>query len=133
MAQTISISTGELQRVAESAYIGQTIEVMLCGGLPGYSVEDTVADWQLAEVSGSGYLRYSTTILAGSYDLTSASYLIPDIQASFSASGGTISYDTVVIYIQGSTYVHSIITENPGIVLQSGQTQTYVISLSTDD
>jgi hypothetical protein len=49
---------------------------------------------------------------------------------------GTLSgfaYNTVVLYIDGATYPHSIITESPAVIVQGGQTQTYLLNLITDD
>jgi len=134
MAQFTTISTKELKRVAGAAYEGQTLKVMLClVGATGYTAESTVANWQSVEVSGNGYVRYTTTIGVGSYDNTTNSYKMPNIDAEFTATGTGYTYDTIVLYINGQTYVHSTITESPNIVLSSGQTQTYRISLQSDD
>jgi hypothetical protein len=58
---------------------------------------------------------------------------MPDIDAAFTATSTGYSYDTVVIYINGETYLHSIIVESPNVTLVAGQTQTYRISLRQDD
>lgn len=135
MAQTLSISTKELQRVAALAYEGETLKVMLCNvGATNYTAESTVANWQSVEVPATnGYVRFSTSIGTGSYDNNSGSYVMPDIDAAFTASGVGYSYDRVVIYVDGATYPHSVITESPNIALVAGQTQTYRISLRQDD
>lgn len=134
MALTVSISQKELARVAGLAYEGETLKVMLCNvGITGYTAESTVANWQSVEVSGNGYVRYSEVIATGEYNLTEARYQVPDIDAAFSATGVGYSYDRVVCYIDGATYVHSVITENPNIVLAPGQTQTYRITINCDD
>lgn len=134
MAITISLSTKELQRVAAAAYEGAGINVMLCSvGLTGYTAESTVANWQSVEQSGNGYVRYTTTVGTGSYDSGDGRYELPDIDAAFTATGAGYTYDTIVVYITGETYVHSILTEDPNIVLAAGQTQTYRISLICDD
>jgi hypothetical protein len=134
MAQTITISQKELQRVAALAYEGETLKVMLCSvGATGYTAQSTVANWQSVEKSGNGYSRFTATIATGSYDGTEAAYVMPDIDAAFTATGTGYSYDTVVIYINGETYLHSIIVESPNVTLVAGQTQTYRISLRQDD
>jgi hypothetical protein len=92
-----------------------------------------VANWQTMEKSGNGYVRYSTTVAAGAYDGTAGAYLLPDIDAAFTATGAGYSFDRVVIYIDGATYPHSVLTEAPNITLAAGQTQTYRISLNTND
>lgn len=134
MALSTTISTKELQRVAVAAYEGETLKVMLCSvGATGYTAESTVADWQTVEASGNGYARYSTTIGSGTYDALEGRYELPDIDAAFSATGAGYTFDRIVLYIDGATYPHSIITESPNIVLLAGQTQTYRLSLLTND
>ena len=134
MALTTTISQKELARVAGLAYEGETLKVMLCSvGASGYTAESTVANWQSVEKSGNGYVRYSTTIAAGSYDAVDGRYEMPAIDAAFTATGAGYSYDRIVVYIDGATYIHSLIAEDPNITLAPGQTQTYRIQLTTDD
>lgn len=134
MAQTVTISQRELKRIAGLAYEGETIKVMLCNvGTTGYTAESTVANWQSAELSGNGYVRGSASITTGSYDSTDARYEMPSVDVAFTATGTGYSYDRVIIYIDGETYIHSVISESPNITLSSGQTQTYRIQLATDD
>lgn len=134
MAVSTSISQKELKRQAALVYEGKTLKVMLCAvGSSGYTAESTVANWQSVELSGNGYSRYSITISTGSYDTGTASYKLPNINAAFTASGVGFTYDRVVLYIDGETYIHSLITESPAIILSPGQTQTYTLSLRQDD
>lgn len=134
MALTVTLSTKELQRVAYEAYEGNTLKVMLCAvGATGYTAESTVANWQSVELSGNGYARASTTIGTGSYNGITAKYELPSYDAVFTASGGTLSYDRIVAYINGATYPISVLTEDPNIILADGQSQTYRITLNTDD
>ncbi len=134
MAVTTSISQKELERVAALAYEGETLKVMLCSvGATGYTAQSTVTNWQSVEKSGNGYVRFSQVIGTGSYNATTGRYEIPDIDAAFTATGSSYTYDRVVLYIDGATYPHSVLTEDPNIVLAVGQTQTYRLSLNTDD
>lgn len=134
MAQTTSISHQELKRVAALAYEGQTLKVMLCSlGLSGLTAESTVTAWQGVEQAGNGYVRYSTTVGTGAYDAVAGKYVLPDIDAAFTATGAGYTYDRVVLYIQGSTYPYAVIAESPNIALSAGQTQTYRLSLNADD
>lgn len=136
MARSLSISTKELQRVAAAAYEGKTIKVMLCKvGTTGYTAENTVANWQSVEVAGTyGYVRFSAVIGTGSYSSPDAAYALPAIDAQFTSSdGGSYDFDRIVIYVDGATYPHSVITEDPSIVLALGQTMTYRITLLQDD
>lgn len=134
MAITVSISQKELARVADLAYEGETIKVMLCSaGVSGFTVESTVADWQTVEQSGNGYVRYSEVVGTGAYNVSNSRYEVPAIDAAFSATGAGYSYDRIIVYINSATYIHSLIVESPNITLASGQTQTYRIKLICDD
>lgn len=133
MTQVAKISTKELKRQAGLVFEGKTLKVMLCMITdPVYTEESTVAEWQSIEASGSGYARFSAVIPTGAYNITSGSYVIPDIIASFTATA-PYSYNAIVLYIDGETYVHSTIIESPNIALSAGQTQTYVVQLIQDD
>jgi hypothetical protein len=134
MALTTTISQKELARVAGLAYEGETLKVMLCSlGASSFTAESTVANWQSVEQSGNGYVRFSQVIATGAYDATDARYEMPAIDASFTATGVGYSYDRIVVYVDGSTFVHSVITEDPNITLAPGQTQVYRVTLVCDD
>lgn len=134
MALTTTISQKELKRVAGLAYEGEVLKVMLCTvGATGYTAESTVANWQSVESTGTGYVRGSATVAVGAWDATDLRYEMPALDFAFTCTSGTYTYDTVVCYIDGDTYVHSIIVESTTVTLASGQTQTYRIQLLTDD
>jgi len=133
MAQSTQISTKELKRVAAESYEGKTLKVMLCTvGASGFTQESTVANWQSVEQSGSGYVRFSIVIGTGSYNNVSGLYALPQINAAFVATTA-YSWDRVVLYIDGETFIHSLVSETPNQTLQSGATYTYTLSLTTDD
>lgn len=133
MAQTTVISTKELQRQAALVFEGKTVNVMLCSvGTSGYNEESTVANWQSVELSGNGYARFSTVIQTGSYNAIQGAYIIPLINAEFNATAA-YTYDRIVIYLTGQTYIHSLVREDPNVVLSAGQSQTYSIELRQDD
>lgn len=128
MAQTVTLSTAELGRIAALAYEGETLKVMLCSvGATGYTANSTVANWQSVEASGGGYVRYSEVIGTGSYDSGDGRYELPTIDAEFVATGAGYSYDRVVAYIDGATHPYLVLAEDPNIVLSAGQVQTYAI------
>jgi hypothetical protein len=133
MTQTVVVSTRELKRQADLVFEGLTINVMLCELIAeGFDSESLVSDWQTIEQSGGGYARFTQTVPVGSYDTGSESYKIPTIAAEFTATT-PYTYNTVVIYFSGESYVHSIITESPNISLSASQAQTYLIDLYQDD
>ena len=134
MALTVQQSTKELARVANLAYEGETIKVALCNvGSTGYTAESTVANWLTTEISGNGYSRFSLLLPTGAYDSVDARYEVPFFDAVFTASGSGFTYDRIVVYVDGATYPHSVITENPNIAIVAGQSKTYRILLSVDD
>jgi hypothetical protein len=128
------LSPRELERIAALSYEGKTIVVMLCTvDDTAYTAENTVAEWQETEKSGNGYVRYTEEIGTGVYDEFDGRYELPDVDAVFTATGGGYLYDRVVLYIEGETYVHSVLTEEPNMALAGGQFQTYRLSLFCDD
>lgn len=134
MATTATISQKELERIAVLAYEGETLKVMLCSvGSTGYDAQTTVANWQTVEKSGNGYVRYSEIIGTGTYDTSDGRYELPLIDAEFTASGSGYSYDRIVLYIDGETYIHSVISESPAVTLVADQTQIYRLQLNTND
>jgi hypothetical protein len=134
MAITATISQRELKRLAGLGYEGETLKVMLCEvGMTGYTAESTVANWQSVELSGNGYVRYSEVIGTGTYSETTASYNMPTVDAEFTATGDGYSYDRIIAYIDGETYIYSEIVEDPNVTMAAGQTQTYRIALAIDD
>jgi len=134
MALTVAVSQKELERVAALAYEGETLKVALCS-ISGnsYTAETAVATWLGVEKSGNGYVRYSEVIGTGAWSGTAGAYVLPDIDAEFTATGAGYSYDRIVIYVDGATYPYAVMTESPNIALAPGQTQTYRISLRQDD
>lgn len=134
MALTTALSTKELERVATAAYSTKTLKVMLCNiGTNAFTENSTVANWQTVELSGNGYARASAVIGAATYSTANSRTEIPAIDAVFTATGTGFSYDRVVLYIDGETYPHSVLTEDPNIVLLAGQSQTYRLRLITDN
>ena len=135
MALTTVISRNELERVALAAYNGKTLKVMLCFlGDNSLSETSTVAQWQAKELPpDNGYVRFSQALSAGQYNVANSRYEFPTVNAGFAATGGGFSWNKVVLYIDGASNVHSVLTESPNIVLQAGQTQTYRLTINTDD
>lgn len=134
MAQETVISQKELKRQAGLCFEGRTVYIMLCsfvGTVP--TPEDTVATWQALEVSGNGYSRFSSLVGTGSYIALNGAYDLPAITATFSATGVGYTYSHAVIYLNGETYPHSVITESPNVVLLAGQAITYQVTLRQDD
>lgn len=137
MATTTTISQKELERQAALCLEGETLVVMLCSvGSTGYTANTLLSSWETVEVSGDAdYARVSEVIGTGAWNGTAGAYVIPSIDAQFSAAvgGSGYSYDRVVLFIDGATYPHSIISESPNIVLAPGQSQTYRLTLQQDD
>lgn len=135
MALTTTISQRELKRQAALVFEGKPLRVMLClAGASGYTAESTVANWQAQEVStsGTGYSRFSATLATGSYNSSTQRYELPAVDADFSCTT-SYSYDTIVLYFSGETYIHSLLIETPNITLAPGQVQTYRFTFLQDE
>ena len=134
MALTATLSQKELERVAGLAYEGEDIRVSLAND-PGstLSSESTVAACDALKVSGGGYADFTDTIGSGSYDGSDERYEMPAIDALFSATGVGFTYNTIYVVIGTELYLHSLLVEDPAIVLADGESKTYRLLLNTDD
>jgi hypothetical protein len=143
MAYTSAISTAELKRVAGLAYEGKAVRVCLAVvGASGYTVESTTANWDSVELaSTNGYARVTVGSLAvGAYDATDGRYEVgpsaganSTIDATFTASGGSLTWDRVYVVIGTETKISYLGTESPAVTLSAGQSLTYRIQLAVDD
>ena len=139
MALTTTLSTAELGRVAALAYEGKSVRVSLhTVGTTGYDEETPIADWDTVKLPpANGYTDFVVAALpAGGYDDTEGRWEMGAtpgantfISAMFSATGGSFTFDRVVIRVDDGLYPHSIIEESPPVVVAIGATQTYQIQL----
>jgi hypothetical protein len=146
MALTATLSTYELARVAAACYEGKRVRVSLANvGSTGFTAESTVTDWDSVKVSGSGYADFTDVVEAGAYDATDTRYEMGGtggantyVYATFTPSGGSITYDTVYVVLATDdglggwteeTRVHSILVESPAVTLAPSVPVTYRIQL----
>jgi hypothetical protein len=133
MTLTLNISTKELERQAALCFEGYTYKVFLVQNVNSYTAEDTAALWEADELTSTGYAAVTGTLATGSYEANNARYEIPQIQATFTAGTGGMSYSSICLKLGTETYLHSVITETPTITLLEGQSKTYTIQLAQDD
>lgn len=136
MAITTTISQAELARLAAAAYEGLPYRICLAlNGASGLTANSTVAQWDGVELSGNGYTRVEGFIGVGSWDAVDLRFELPQINAEFQASGGTLTYDTVYTVIDDGyeETLHSVIVEAPSVSLVDGASIIYRITLATDD
>ena len=90
MALTTTIATAELARVGVAAYEGKTYRLSLANNVASTPLTSasTVANWDAIKLTGNGYADKTGTITAGSYDSTDARYELPQITATWTATGG---------------------------------------------
>lgn len=110
MALTLTLSTGEFQRVSAAAYEGRRVYVFLANmGNEGYSAQTGVTTWETLKISGNGYADHKELLAVGSYDSSDQRYEQGGqttgggfIDAEFSASSAGVgyTYNTVVVAIQ---------------------------------
>lgn len=131
---TTTISQAELGRVSADAYETKGYRISLgYNNTAGLTAESTTAAWDAVKLSGNGYADVTGTIAAGSYNTTTQRYEMPQLEATFTASGGSLTYDTVYVVIDSYTQVHSISVESPAITLADGSSVLYRITLAADD
>ena len=133
MAVSLSISPKELQRQAAACFEGKTYTVFLAANPGTLTSSSTAADWVAEEASGGGYAPVTGTIATGTYNTGTSRYELPTITATFTATGGGFSYNTLCLKIGTELYLHSITVESPSIVMAAGQTKAYTIILIQDD
>ena len=133
MTLSLSISTKELERQATLCFEALAYKVFLVQNTNSYTAEDTAADWESIELSSTGYAAVTGTIAPGAYSVANARFEMPQIEATFTAGTGGMSYDSICLKLGTETYLHSVITETPTVTLLDGQSKTYTIRLAQDD
>lgn len=130
----ITDSSGSLLNIASSSYYGQIVKVALCDS-SGTSLDQnsTAAEWLAAEITGDGYQIYQDTIDSLFYNQSLRAYETT-ITSDFFCSQNSYSYDSVVIFLDGSTYPICVISDSTPTVLTKNQTVTFtnLIRLSSD-
>ncbi len=138
MALSTAVSSAEMGRVAAAAYEGKTIRVSLASvGTSGFTVNSTTANWDSTKLSGNGYADFTATVATGGYDATDGRYEMGSIagantyiDAQFTATGGSLTFDRIYVVVENGTSLHSLLTESPAVTLAAGQSVTYRIQLA---
>ena len=100
MTISSEISTKELDRTAIRAYEGKTLKVFLANGDGNQTVDSLISEWRAFELPAlAGYVEVSEVIAAGAYDNTTLSYNLPTINAAYTASGGSLSWNDIIVYV----------------------------------
>ncbi len=146
MVLTATLSTHELARVAGLCYEGKRVRVSLANvGVTGFTAESTTTDWDSVKVSGSGYVDFTDVVEAGAFDGSDSRYEMGGtggantyLYATFTPSGGSLTYDTVYVVLgtddglggwTEEARVHSILVESPAVTLAPDVPVTYRIQL----
>ena len=134
MATTQTISTKELLRQSAALFDGKAYRVYLATNNGSLTADSTHAAWTAVEVAGgTGYAAVTGTLGVGVYQAGTGRVELPDVTATFTATGAGFSYDTLVIRLGTETYVHSINVESPAITLAAGQSKTYTLKFAQND
>lgn len=133
MALTAIVSQKELERQFIAGLQGKNYSIFLANNTTGLTAESTYTAWAAAEVTGGGYARATGTLAAGTYNATTQRFELSGISAVFTCTSGTYLYNTICVYLNGETYLHSTITESPNITLATGQSKTYNVTFIIDD
>ena len=117
--------------LADTVFSGETVSCLLCSGtLTNASTLTTIT---AAEVSGNGYTRQTAVASAASYDGTDTRSEVPQLTFTFTASGGSIVYNTVVIAIGDPSLTYAVKVESIGETrtIFNGASHTYVYDAAT--
>jgi hypothetical protein len=132
MPLTTTIPQAELAYQASVLYEGQTYKLFLALNPGGLTAESTVAQWEAAECSGSGYAAATGTVAAGAWDAVDLRYEVPTLSLTVSATGN-LSYDTLVTKIGSRTYCANVTNLGGTVNLTSGQMRVYQVQLAQND
>jgi len=116
MTISSEISTKELARTAIRAYEGKTLKVFLANGDGNQTVDSLISEWRAFELPATaGYVEFSEVIGQGAYDNTTLSYLLPQANASYTASGGSFAWNDVIVYVDDPVLQSETRTDSLGI------------------
>lgn len=116
MTISSEISTKELARTAIRAYEGKTLKVFLANGDGNQTVDSLISEWRAFELPATaGYVEASEVIAAGAYDNTSLSYLLPTVNAAYTASGGSFAWNDVIVYVDDPVLQSETRTDSFGV------------------
>lgn len=150
MALSIVVSPKEMERIAGLAYEGKRVRVSLANlTSQSYTESSSVSNWDSIKVSGNGYTDFTQVIATGAYDSSDGRYEMGGtsgantyIEAVYSATGSGFTYNRIYVVIATSdgmggwtesTYLHSLMTENPSMTIATGSTIKYKIQLAVDN
>lgn len=104
MALTTAVTTEELGRVYAAAYNSQTFRMLLAVSSIATGTNDGICKWTADElpVGTNGYARDSVTVAqTGAYDSGDGRWEATTEEFSFTASGGSLTYDRAVLICGG--------------------------------
>lgn len=132
---TLTVTPKELERQAVAAFQGKPWKVFLALRQDtGLGVTSTIAAWNAEKLSfTNGYNDVTGTIGTGSYNSGTTAYELPTITATFTATSGGFTYDSLIVQVDNNTHPHSVGLFSEPITLAAGQTKAYSIVLAQDD
>lgn len=130
MALTAYITPKELERQALTVFSGKICKIWAVYDPLGNLTMDTpAAEWLSARVSD----LIEATIGVGTYNLATERYELPPILARFQAGAAILNYTTVCVWVDESTFLHSIQVEDPAIAIPADNYRNYLIYFAQDD
>lgn len=135
MSLSITVTPKELERQAELCFVGKAYKVFLATDPEGAKgINSTISEWEEVELSQiNGYQPVVGTIGNGLYNSAAERFDLPTINAQFTGTGSGYEFDTMLIAIEDSTYLHSLIRFTEPVILQSGVSKSYLLKLVQDD
>lgn len=132
---TLTVTPKELERQAAAVFHAKPWRVFLALRQDtGLGVTSSISAWTAEKLaSANGYADVTGTIGTGNYNSGTASFELPTLTATFTATGASFTYDSLIVQIDNATYPHSVGLFDEPITLAAGQSKTYSIVLAQDD
>lgn len=112
----------------EAAYGGLTLRAMLCFlASEQLTALSSVAEWASVEIEANGYARSFAVIGNGSY--ANGLFAPPVVTLSFSANAIGYTFNRIVMWLGTSEYPSAVLTEDPEVAVDPGQTRTYQLTV----
>ena len=132
---TLTVTPKELERQAAAVFQAKPWRVFLALRQDtGLGVGSSISAWTAEKLAtANGYADVTGTIGTGSYNNGTASYELPTLTATFSATGAGFTYDSLIVQVDNATFPHSVALLEEAVTLAAGQSKTYSIVLAQDD
>jgi len=125
---TPSALEGIYEQRYRAASAPSNFTVLLCSGA-ALDADSTIGDVEAAEISGNGYSRKTVTFPQGAWDSTQERYELRG-EVTFTATGGPITWDTIVLARNSVTGVEAVFNEVSLQSIPDGETRRIAVDFN---